>query len=405
VVTFTVLPLLVNWLPADGVGAARTSSAWEAALDGIVRTSKRRRDPILVATAILFVLWGTGWFGFLRVDTDGYEMYGEDSRVVRWIRFVEDRLGRSDDLEVEIALPAGDLPEHPQTLASVERFSEQLSGIDGLGPARSLLDPLSRLNRILHEDDPAYERPASSPAGNAELIELIGFEDPSLLESWVSFDRRRMRVSVEAAFQSYAERGRVLDQVRERARGLPASWSASLTGAYAMGHDWVSDVQATQLRSFATALAVVFLLLLAYLRSLAWALAALIPTLLPAFAILGSMGLLGLSLDVGRSMIAAVILGIGVDDTIHLLDRFRRHLDSGSKRHEAIREAVKAVGRPVITTSLALSLGFLSLMMSSWQTVSSFGFFVGIGIVIALLADLFVLPALVSTRLFSRVPS
>jgi uncharacterized protein len=110
--------------------------------------------------------------------------------------------------------------------------------------------------------------------------------------------------------------------------------------------------------------------------------------------ILGAMGLLGMSLDVGRSMIAAVILGIGVDDAVHLLVQHQRLRARGIARAQAVRGAVVTVGRPVVTTSVALALGFLALMISPWQTVASFGFFVALGILLALVADLLVLPAL-----------
>ena len=162
-----------------------------------------------------------------------------------------------------------------------------------------------------------------------------------------------------------------------------------------MGRDWVRDVQSTQLRSFAAAFIGVFALLWLYTRSLGWAVLALVPTLLPVVAILGGMGWLGLSLDVGRAMIAAVVLGIGIDDTVHLLSRFRRERRTGALPGAAIEAAVLGIGRPVVTTSLALALGFLALAASSWQTVSSFGLFVSLGITGALIADLLVLPALV----------
>jgi predicted RND superfamily exporter protein/signal transduction histidine kinase len=396
ILTFTLLPVLVLLIPAEGGSSGRVSRGWEVALDAIVRSAERRATPILVATGVVFVVCAVGWIGFLRVDTDGYEMYGDRSQVIRWIRFVEQSLHRSDNLEIEIELPPSSPLESPETLDAISRFSERLSQIEGLGRASTLLDLIERLNRLLHDDDPAFERRGDGAEANAQLLELVTFQDPALLETWLSFDRSRVRVSVEAPFQSYASREVVLREVRrEIARSLPADWSTVLTGQFAMGYDWVSEVQATQLRSFLTAFAVVLLLVAVHVRSLGWSLIAMIPTTLPVVVLLGSMGLLGLSLDVGRAMIAAVIIGIGVDDTVHLLSHFRSRRMSGATAPEAIRQAVLFVGRPVITSSVALAVGFLSLMTSSWQTVSSFGFFVGIGILGALLADLFVFPALV----------
>jgi uncharacterized protein len=394
--TFSLLPLLVLALPAERPGrTARVAEGWEAALDALARLALRRRVAILVTTALLFVACGAGWLLHLRVDTDGYEMYGEHSRVIRWIRFVEQHLGRSDTLEIEIALPAGVVLESPHTLGTLEALGVAMASIEGLGPARSVVEPIGWLHRLLHEDDPGQERVAATQAVNAALVELVDLQDPALLESWVSFERSHVRVSVEAEFQSAARRAAVLEEVHEALRALvPPVWGVTLTGPYAVGHDWVRDVQATQLRSFATAFALVFVVVAVALRSPAWAALAMIPTLLPVVVILGAMGLLGMSLDVGRSMIAAVILGIGVDDAVHLLVQHQRLRARGIARAQAVRGAVVTVGRPVVTTSVALALGFLALMISPWQTVASFGFFVALGILLALVADLLVLPAL-----------
>ena len=120
-----------------------------------------------------------------------------------------------------------------------------------------------------------------------------------------------------------------------------------------------------------------------------------VPTLLPVVVVLGAMGWLGMSLDVARAMIAAVVIGIGVDDAVHVLRQYQLRRDAGENSHGAMRGALQHSGRAVVTTSFALALGFLTLMMSAWQTVASFGFFVALSIVGALAATLFVLPALI----------
>jgi predicted RND superfamily exporter protein len=132
-----------------------------------------------------------------------------------------------------------------------------------------------------------------------------------------------------------------------------------------------------------------------FMRSMRLAAMAIVPTLLPVVVTLGAMGWIGMSLDVGRAMIAAVLIGIGVDDSIHLLSQYKARRLEGQRPREAMSAAVRHCGRAVVTTSVALSLGFLTLMASAWQSISSFGFFVSIAILAALGATLFVLPALV----------
>ena len=85
-----------------------------------------------------------------------------------------------------------------------------------------------------------------------------------------------------------------------------------------------------------------------------------LPTLLPVVVVLGTMGWLGMSLDVARTMIAAVIIGIGVDDAVHVLDYYKGRRCSGETPPSAIRAALHHTGRAVVTTSVALSLGFLA---------------------------------------------
>jgi predicted RND superfamily exporter protein len=255
---------------------------------------------------------------------------------------------------------------------------------------------MGRLNRLLHDDDPAFERPGDSRQANAELIELLAFDDPAMLASWLTLDRSTLRISAKTPWVSHRSARRALESIRNYIRSeFPSNWSVALSGAFAINFDWVNDVQSTQLRSFPTAFLLVFAMVAIFLRSIRLAIGAMIPTLLPVVVTLGAMGWMGMGLDVGRAMIAAVLIGIAVDDSVHLLSQYQRRRVGGDDPGEAIRGAILHTGRAVVTTSLALSLGFLTLMASAWQTISSFGFFVSLAILGALAAALFVLPALI----------
>jgi predicted RND superfamily exporter protein len=107
------------------------------------------------------------------------------------------------------------------------------------------------------------------------------------------------------------------------------------------------------------------------------------------------MGWLGVSLDIGTAMVAAVVLGIAVDDVVHLLDRFREKRDLGADVEAAMHDAVREVGQAVVSTSLALAVGFGALALSPWASVAHFGLISAIAIVAALATDLLLVPALV----------
>jgi predicted RND superfamily exporter protein/signal transduction histidine kinase len=399
--TFSLLPVLVTLVPEKPARETAVSENWEAALAGLLGASERRKTLVLVMASVGIAVCLMG-VEYLRVDQDWTESLGESSYVVRSRQFLEERLGRSYTLELEIRLPPGTELEDPETLRKLSGFVSFLESIDELDGATSVLDVVARVNRLLHGNRSDFNRVSDTTIGNAEILELIGFDDPGLLGAWVSFDRKAVRISVGSSELTTSSQRSILDAVeRHAAANLPTSWEVLSTGRLAMQFAWVNDVQATQMRSFPTALVLVFAMIAIFFKSVRLAVAAMVPTLMPIVVTLGAMGWAGLTLDVGRSMIAVILLGIGVDDSIHILDHYRRQRLSGADSASAIRSSVHHTGRAVITTSFALSLGFLTLMASAWQSIASFGFFVAIAILGALVASLVVLPALI----FAFAPS
>jgi predicted RND superfamily exporter protein len=393
--TFTLLPILAARLRPDGIRAAHASQAWDHVLRRVVDAARAHALAVLVLSAIVASVFASG-FARLRVDASFEDLYGEDSQVVRWAHFVGDRLRRPDSLEVEVVAPGADVHD-PATLRVVEGVGEGLAAIPGLGPARSLADPVSLVNQLASGGDPFWYRVPDLASDLREILELLAERDENTLRHWLDADGPAFRISVEAEKPPQDEMRRIFAEVDAvlLAR-LPAGWSARLTGPLAIVHDMVDEIQRTQLASFATAGVVVLVLASIFLGSARYGILALVPTVLPVVVTLGAMGLAGASLDVGSAMVAAVVIGIAVDDAIHLLAQYGRRRAEGSSRPDAMHEAVLHVGRAVATTSIALALGFAALTLSSWQTISAFGGLAATAILCALVAVLVVLPALVT---------
>ncbi len=396
ILCFSLLPVCLVQIPLGSVST--TSLAWSRALALVVDGAQRRSWLVIGGTLVLCGFAGVG-LARLRVEVDVYHLFGEQTRVVRWIRFVEEHLRNPDTLDVVLTLPESRQIEDPEVLGRVAQLSSSIAALPGLGEVRSLLGPLRWIRRLLNGDDPAFEKTAATAAGNAELLARLARDDPHALDRWLSPDRRRVRVQVEVPAGAHSYNQRVLERVQ---RLLAAPWlrgfRAELGGPVKVFVQMVEEAQRTQLSSFASATLVVAVMVAVFLRSLSWALAAMLPTLFPVLMTLGAMGLAGVYLDMGTAMIAAVVLGIAIDDTVHLLTQYRRQLAAGCQPAEAIRAAVLHVGRALVTTSLALSLGLFVLTLSSWESVASFGFLCGVAILIALVAGLVILPAVIAAR-------
>ena len=398
ILSFSLIPIAMAFLASESDRDKHSARTWMPVMNAIAEIGARRSATMLSITAFLLAFFSYGWIVHLRADNDWIEAFGESSQFVQSVRFIEETIGGSQTLELDVRLPPQERIENPETLSAITQLSDSLSTVDGLSEPKSIVDLLRRLNRLLNDNQPSFYRVGDSSKANAELLELIAFDDPETLNRWISVDRSRIRISIPVSEKSQTEREVTIAEVNAHIENhLGNGWVVQPSGRLAIQHSWIRDVQATQLRSFPIAFGIVFILVSVFLRSWKLGLAAMVPTLLPVVVVLGAMGWIGMSLDVARAMLAAVVIGIGVDDAIHLLAHYKVRREEGDDPHAAISAALQHTGRAIVTTSVALALGFLTLMMSAWQTVASFGFFVAIAIIGALVATLFVLPALIFT--------
>jgi predicted RND superfamily exporter protein len=153
---------------------------------------------------------------------------------------------------------------------------------------------------------------------------------------------------------------------------------------------------------------IVFVMVAMYLRSIPWAVLAVIPNAVALLLLFGAMGHWGMRMNFGSAIVAPIAIGIAADDTIHFLTAYGRERRDGQTAVTAVRRAIAAVGEAVIATAIALALGFLSMMASPMASVADMGLLCAIAIIGATLADLLVLPALIATvaewAQFRRLP-
>ncbi|MCB0641781.1 MAG: MMPL family transporter [Phaeodactylibacter sp.] len=155
----------------------------------------------------------------------------------------------------------------------------------------------------------------------------------------------------------------------------------------------VDTVLKDQLKSLSLALGIIFLLIYLSLRSWKLALLALPCNLLPIGLLLGAMGFLGLPLDIASVTLAATILGIIVDDSLHLLWSFKAALQASQPLGTATQAVARQTGTAVLHTSLILLLGYAIIALSSVPILAATGKLMVLAVVAALLADLLLLPA------------
>lgn len=180
------------------------------------------------------------------------------------------------------------------------------------------------------------------------------------------------------------EQASSLDSLRTAlgAQGLVVEALRGYSPLYARMVDYMLD---GMIWSLATSVVLVFLCMAVFLRSLRLLGAALLPNLFPIACTLGYMGATGIPLDLGTVVVATILMGLVVDDTIHLLGAYRSTGD--------IESALRRTGSSLVKTSVVLGLGFLVLVTAEVSSLRHFGALATVGIATALLADLYWVPA------------
>jgi predicted RND superfamily exporter protein len=149
------------------------------------------------------------------------------------------------------------------------------------------------------------------------------------------------------------------------------------------------------IQGFAWSIGIIAFLTFLLHRSIRMVLVFILPNFIPMLIIAGFMGFAGIELKAATSLIFSIAFGIATDDTIHFISRFKIELGYGKSLIYAFKRTYFETGKPIILTTFILIGGFMSLMTSDFQSIFYFGFLICLTVIIALIAELFLLPVLI----------
>jgi len=405
--TFSLLPALLVLFSLRS-RRLQYSAAWQEVLARLSRFGVRRRNLVLVVSAVVAIIGGTG-IPKLRVEMNVAELWGPDHPVTRAIDFVSAHLMRADRLEIELTLPPDAHLEDPETLRTLAVVEDELVALEQVGRAQSLLTLLRHTNSVLSLDEGKAGALPNSEAAIGELLLLVSAGAAGVLDPWITLDQRHTRLSLEVEELPMKEKTLLIADVgRLLSERLPVGWAYSVTGPVVLASRFGQEFSRSQLGIVSASSFLVIAMIGVYLRSLPWALLAAIPNAVALILMFGAMGHWDIPLNFGSAIVAPIAIGIAADDTIHFLTAYSRERRSGQDPVPALTNAISDVGEPVIATAVALSLGFLSMMTSQMATVADMGLLCAIAILGATGADLLILPALIATvagwRAFEGLP-
>ncbi len=389
--TFTPALLAVLGTPRRVPDAARGGGFDRFSLRMARFDVANRRWIFLVSAGVFAVaLFGASQ---LRVGTQQVAKFPADAPVRVHFENVNEALGGANPLYVVVSSDAPDAWKEPENLRALASLQEWLVAQPEVGGALSVVDFLSLLNQGFQGGG---EEHRTVPASRRLVSQLLFFGASEELDRFVGPDYQMASIHVRARVIDSEDVGRLAARIDARLAELPGHLEGRVTGTAVVLAGALEDVVRGQTRSLLFAFGVIYLILSALFVSLRIGLLALIPNALPVAAYFGALGWLGVRLDPGSSLVAPMVLGIAVDDTIHYFARFIADCRRTADEEGATASALRAVGRPVTVTTLALCAGFLVLTTSDLRTTSELGALAAFALVAAWATDYVLTPALCS---------
>lgn len=356
------------------------------------------RRLLLISISIVMLILTLGLF---RIElNDNFIEYLDDSYTIRQDTelIASEELTGLDIIEYSINSGQSNGITTPQYLADLERLGKWFERQPDVLTVATFADTMKRLNQKLNRNDPDYYSVPESPELAAQYLLLYEMSLPYGLDlnNRIDIDKSKTRLTVIMKRTSAKKLRQLDEQARDwmKKNLIPTMYSYGTGLSVVFAHISSRNID-SMLKGIATALVLISLILIFALRSIKYGLLSLVPNLFPAILAFGLWGYLQTQIGLAVAVVAAISLGIVVDDTVHFLTKYLRAKNQKNMTSEqAIRYSFKTVGSAIVITSIALAAGFSILALSGFYVNYSMGVLTVIAIVFALLTDFLFLPPL-----------
>ncbi len=378
----------------------RAKGGWlyKNVLTSISKFDIRYRKMILFLFGIVFIASGIG-ISYLTVDSNFLNEFSDRVPIKKITRFVDKIMGGTSSVVYLFDTGVPDGIKDPKILSKIERLQAEAEKHSYLvKKTYSIVDIVKDLNQSFHDNNPEYYAiPESKELISQYLLiyEMSGGDD---VNDYVSGDFSRARLELRCKLVESSALGTLLKKLDDfiKSNDLESS-PIAITGIGALWLKFTDYITSSQIQGILLAFAVIAAMMCFVFRSFKIGMIAMIPNMTPVILTLGVMGWMDLPLDYVRLLIATVAIGIAVDDTIHHVTRYHLEFIKCGDYKKALSVSMQDVGRALFVTSLVLILGFLTNIFSIMDSIMDFGILLATTILTALIADFFLMPALILT--------
>ena len=397
---------------------------FQKSLDVMTAWVLRNARPVLLAALAICVISIYG-LSQVKVESSLESYFQADAPLVIANRAME-KLSGSRTINIVITKTGEEEPwKNPDNLKVVEEFQEFLANEPRVKRTLSLVDLIKRISyafnenrkefnrlpngfefleseEIFEENGQTEKRTVKREISGRDLIAqyLVLYENSGgdVLSDVVDSEYLNLNLAVTISSNSTTEEEKLLQSIEDYAvRQFPQGFSMTSSGMVPINVATSNEVVTSQIRSLSGSILAVFLMLALIFRSVSRGLMGMIPLVFTVLFNFGVMGFFGVHLDIGTALVSSIVIGIGVDYSIHYLSSMFHELADGTELHDAISNTVRRSGKAITSNAVTVGFGFLALSVSEFLPLVTLSWMIWLTLNISALATMILIPALAVT--------
>lgn len=349
-----------------------------------------KKPKTVIVVSLLFTALISIGITKVVVNTDPINFYEENHPVKYSAKLINKELGGFFPLSIVFK---GDIKD-PAVLKKIDEIEKKVQEIPEVGNTTSIARVIRQMSRALNnENEEAYDNIPDTYNASAQYFELYMMSgEPEDFEKMVDFGFEHAMILVRLNQSSTPVMRKVIKEIKEITKDEP--YVEYIAGSADIFSELDINVVRGQFISLGLALAVVFIILLIVFRSLKGAIISILPLMLSMLILFGMMGYLGVELNLTTALLSSIMIGVGIDYTIHFVWRLKEERKVGHSFEQAAINTLITTGRGIVFNALSVIIGFSALLFSTFIPVKFFGFLVVVSIFACLVGALLLIPAI-----------
>jgi predicted RND superfamily exporter protein len=406
-----LVPALLVLLPLPTKRAEAFSPRISAALRTLAKLSSHHRR-VVITVGFLIALFSVWQGSTIEVGSDFQSFFRETDPIRQATDTINRALVGSMTFYVVVEGEEKDIIKKWDSLWRIKNLQLYIDSLPGVEKTISFVDYCELIDRGIQEipleppEGEIIEAPSpevkttfwANPAQLQGVMRLVFLNAASVTSVVNHPNYTRTTVLVRTSLSRSSDIAALVEQIETFADDhFPPELHVHPTGNLILLTRTTGNIVSGQIWSLALTAGIIFVLMAAMFLSTRVGLIAMVPNVFPLFVFFGLMGATGAELNFGTNIIASIALGVAVDDTIHIMMRLSSTIRTTSDQEHALLETLSTVGKPALYASLVLCLGFLTLCLSTFVPIREFGFLSAVTIIVGLIGEIALLPALLAT--------